>query len=52
LPLSDPLTDTQIRKFLPFQKEWKKTKKDLDILIMTKKDLDILIMTNKSLFET
>ena len=29
--------DTQIRKFLPFQKEWKKTNGDLDILIITNK---------------
>jgi len=29
--------DTQIRKFLPFQKEWKETDRDLDILTMTNK---------------
>jgi len=29
--------DTQIRKFLPFQKEWKKTNGELDISIMTNK---------------
>ena len=34
--------DTQIRKFLPFQKEWKETNEDLDIATMT----------NKSPFET
>ena len=29
--------DTQIRKFLPFQKEWKETNKELDVSIMTNK---------------
>jgi len=29
--------DTQIRKFLPFQKEWKETDGELDILTMTNK---------------
>jgi len=28
---------TQIRKFLPFQKEWKGTNRGLDISIMTNK---------------
>ena len=27
----------QIRRFLPFQKEWKETNKDLDVSTMTKK---------------
>jgi len=30
-------TDTQIRKFLPFQKEWKETDRNLNILTMTNK---------------
>jgi len=30
-------TDTQIRKFLPFQKEWKGTSRELDISTITNK---------------
>ena len=30
-------TDTQIKKFLPFQKEWKGTNRELDISTMTNK---------------
>ena len=29
--------NTQIKKFLPFQKEWKETDRDLDVSIMTNK---------------
>jgi len=30
-------TDTQIKRFLPFQKKWKETNRELDISTMTNK---------------